>query len=162
MKFGIISDTHSVLDARFLEFFKMCDEIIHAGDIGDLKVLEGLQAHKPTVAVYGNIDGAEARRICKEEELIERNGKKIYITHIAGYPGRFNALAKKAIQKHKPDIFIAGHSHILKVIFDKQNNFLFINPGAAGNHGWHKVKTAIRFDIDNGEIKNLEILEVKR
>ncbi len=162
MKFGIISDTHGVLEQNFLDFFNNCDEIIHAGDIGSMQVAEKLASFKPTVAVYGNIDGAELRKIFKVEELIERERKKIYITHIAGYPGKFNSFAQNAIKKYAPDIFIAGHSHILKIMYDKHNKLLFVNPGASGNHGWHKVKTAIKFDITDGEIKNMEILEVPR
>lgn len=162
MKIGVVSDTHSHLDDRFLNFFKECDEIWHAGDIGNESVLDRLRDFKPLVAIYGNIDGTDIRKQCKGDEFFEREGCKIFMTHIAGYPGKYNAYAIQKIKTYRPDIFVCGHSHILKVIYDKTLHHLHINPGAAGVHGWHKVRTAIRFELIAGKPQKMEIFELPR
>ena len=162
MKIGLISDTHSSIQDNFLEFFEPCDEIWHAGDIGNIATADILESRKNLRAVHGNIDGNELRLRYPENLIFTVEGMKVFITHIGGYPGRYNLSAQKIIQSEKPDLFICGHSHILKVIFDPKYNLLHINPGAAGNQGWHKVKTAIRFDIINGKPANLEIMESPR
>jgi len=162
LKIGVISDTHSSLDPRFYEFLKDCDEVWHAGDIGDAKIVDDLEAFKPLMAVYGNIDDAKMRLRYPLNAIFERAGLKILITHIAGYPGKYNARVKALILKEKPHIVVVGHSHILKVIYDKDLQHLHINPGAAGLHGWHKVRTAIRFEIINSQPTKLEIFELPR
>lgn len=162
MKIGILSDTHSSLDPRFYDFLKDCDEVWHAGDVGDAKIVDDLESFKPLVAVYGNIDDAKMRLRYPLNAIFERGGMKVLITHIAGYPGKYNARVKALIEKEKPHMVVVGHSHILKVIYDKELQHLHINPGAAGLHGWHKVRTAIRFEIKNGQPTNLEIFELAR
>lgn len=160
-RIGLISDTHSYLDAKVFEYFKDCDEIWHAGDIGTSEVTDKLAAFKPMRAVYGNIDGHELRAIYPEDLVFELEGLKIYMTHIGGYPGHYSPRARKLIQLHQPDIFICGHSHILRVMRDKRfNNMLAMNPGAAGVHGFHKIKTLLRFTLDKGRILNLEAIEL--
>jgi putative phosphoesterase len=160
-RIGLLSDTHSYLDPKLKEFFSNVDEIWHAGDLGDIKVLDELKEWKPTRAVYGNIDDAILRRTINEHERFVCDGMDVWITHIGGYPGRYDALVRKEIYENPPKLFVAGHSHILKVIFDKKIDCLHINPGAAGLSGFHAVRTAIRFVIDQGVIKDLEIIELK-
>lgn len=162
MKIGLLSDTHSHLDDRFFRFFESCDEIWHAGDIGTEEVLDRLQAFKPLVAVYGNIDGGKLREICPGDAFFEREGVRVFMTHIGGYPGRYNPEALKKIKQYKPGIFVCGHSHILKVMYDKTYGLLHINPGAAGIHGWHKVRTAVRFEIADGKPQKMELFELPR
>ncbi|MFK5854650.1 MAG: metallophosphoesterase family protein [Bacteroidota bacterium] len=161
-RIGIISDTHGYLHPRVFSFFKECNEIWHAGDIGDITTLDKLNEFKPVRAVYGNIDGGEIRISCKEYELFTIDELKVLIIHIGGYPGKYTHLAHQLISKYKPDLFISGHSHILKVIPDKKSNLLHINPGAAGNSGQHQVITFIRLTIERGNMKDLEIFEVPR
>jgi len=139
--------------------FKDVDEIWHAGDIGDKKVLEAMEGFKPFRAVYGNIDGSELRRELKQHERFVCEGVDVWMTHIGGYPGRYDRLVKNEIELNPPNLFICGHSHILKVMNDKKLNLLHINPGAAGRYGFHSVRTAIRFSIDKSEIKDLEVIE---
>ncbi len=160
MKIGLISDTHSHLDPKVFEYFKNVDEIWHAGDIGTLSLLEELEAFKPTVAVFGNIDGHEIRSASPEDQIFEREGVNVLMTHIAAKPPRYNPRVKKLITEHKPNILVCGHSHILKVQPDPANNLLFINPGAAGIHGFHQVKTLLRFDLEQGKPKSLEVIEL--
>jgi putative phosphoesterase len=162
MKIGLLSDTHSHLDERFFNFFKDCDEIWHAGDIGTEEIIDRLKAFKPLVIIYGNIDGGKLRQICQADEYFEREGCKIFMTHIGGYPGRYNQETLQKIKNYRPDIFVCGHSHILKVMYDKTYNLLHINPGAAGIHGWHKVRTAVRFEIMDGKPQKMEIFELPR
>ena len=162
MKIGLLSDTHSIIDKRILKFFKNCDEIWHAGDIGTIKTLESLEKFKKIRAVYGNIDNHQIRKEVNEFLLLKYEKLVILIIHIAGKPPKFNKLTYNLIKKHKPNILICGHSHILKIHRDKENDILIINPGASGNVGFHKFKTAIRFNIINSNIKNLEIIELKR
>ena len=157
---GILSDTHSHLDRGVFHHFSNCNEIWHAGDIGDVAVLEELNQFKPTVAVFGNIDDTAIRKNIPENQLLERNGAKIFITHIAGQPPRYNARVTDLIRSEKPSILVCGHSHILKVIPDKVHNLLFINPGAAGIQGFHRTKTLIRMEINNGRPTQLEVIEL--
>ena len=159
-KIGLISDTHSHLDSKVFEYFKDVDEIWHAGDIGSEDVLNQLSKFKPTLAVYGNIDGGKLRSDCKEGEVFEREGVIVLITHIAGNPPKYNPKVLQYVKKYKPNLLVCGHSHILKVTPDKTNNLLFMNPGAAGKHGFHKVKTLLRFQLENGLVKNLEVIEM--
>lgn len=160
MKIGIISDTHSHLEPSVMEHFKACDELWHAGDIGTMEVLRQLEDFKPTIAVYGNIDGHEIRAATPENQFIEREGVKILMTHIAASPPRYNPRVRELIQHHQPAMLVCGHSHILKVMPDKVNNLLFVNPGAAGKHGFHKIKTLLRLELQEGKIKNLEVIEM--
>jgi len=162
MKIGLLSDTHSIIDKRILKFFENCDEIWHAGDIGTIKTLESLEKFKKIRAVYGNIDNHQIRKEVNEFLLLKYEKLVILITHIAGKPPKYNKLTYNLIKKHKPNILVCGHSHILKIHRDKENDILIINPGASGNVGFHKFKTAIRFNIINSNIKNLEIIELKK
>ncbi len=157
---GLLSDTHSFFDPRFKELFADCDEIWHAGDIGDIKVLDEMKDFKPTRAVYGNIDDAVIRRSIDEHLRFNCEGVDVWITHIGGYPGKYDRSVKHELFNNPPKLFIAGHSHILKVIYDDQLNLLHVNPGAAGLSGFHAVRTAIRFVLDKGEIKDLEVIEL--
>ena len=161
-KISLLSDTHSILDERFIPHLKNSDEIWHAGDIGSLDVYDKLTTISDVKAVYGNIDDHKIRIGLKSELFFKCEGLNIYMTHIGGYPGKYSKGIKEKIEKTNPNIFICGHSHILKIMNDKKNKLLFLNPGAAGNHGFHKVKTIIKFDIDDKEIRNLKIIELKR
>jgi len=161
MKIGLISDTHGNIDDKFLKYLKKCDEIWHAGDIGNLELVDELKKIAPVFAVYGNIDGHEIRTEFPEFQFFKRGNIKILMLHIGGYPGRYENAAKELILKEKPDIFISGHSHILKVIYDKKYNLLHLNPGAAGKNGFHKVRTILLFDLKD-KIENLEIIELER
>ncbi|MGZ3862038.1 MAG: metallophosphoesterase family protein [Bacteroidia bacterium] len=159
-KILLISDTHSYLDDKVFKYIDSVDEVWHAGDIGNVEVCDKLKKLKPLKAVFGNIDGKDVRDEYPENEIFMCEGVKVFMTHIGGYPGRYNVEAKKIIEKEKPGLFICGHSHILKIMFDKQNDLLHLNPGAAGVHGFHVIKTMLRFCIDGSEIKNMEIIEL--
>ena len=159
-KILLLSDTHGHLDKKIMPFIKNADQIWHAGDIGKLNVLETLEASKPTKAVYGNIDSYKIRLVVPEYLYFKCEGLSVLILHIAGYPGRYGVKAKELIRKHKPDLFVCGHSHILKIMQDKKNGHLHINPGSAGNIGFHNIKTLLRFEIANGKINNLEAIEL--
>lgn len=160
-KVGIISDTHGFLDKKIFEVFKEVDEIWHAGDLGTIELADELKNFKPFFAVYGNIDGREIRAEYPLTLKLEREGFKVLITHIGGYPGNYHPKALRKIQEIEPDIFICGHSHILKVMRDvKLNNMLVINPGAAGIQGFHKIKTVLRFTLNNKKIEHLEAVEL--
>lgn len=160
---GILSDTHGVLPNEVLNFFEACDEIWHAGDIGNLYVLEQLSKRvKQVRAVYGNIDGQAIRQQCKESLFFTCEDVTVFMTHIGGYPGHYARGIKDKLQELRPKIFVCGHSHILRVMFDKQFDMLYINPGAAGKEGFHLMQTAIRFVIDGKEIRNLEVWEQKK
>ena len=161
-RISLLSDTHSILDERFIPHLKNSDEIWHAGDIGSLDVYDKLTKLSDVKAVYGNIDDHKIRIGLKSELFFKCEGVNIYMTHIGGYPGKYSKGIKEKIEKTNPNIFICGHSHILKIMNDKKNKLLFLNPGAAGNHGVHKVKTIIKFDIDDKLIRNLKIIELKR
>jgi putative phosphoesterase len=158
-KILLISDTHSYLDPKLIKYIQNADEVWHAGDIGTLSLCDQIKALKPFKAVFGNIDGAEIRSGYPENLIFECEAVKILITHIGGYPGKYPTRIKQLLLEHRPKLFICGHSHILKVMFDKTLNLLHINPGACGVHGFHTVKTAVQFEIDGAEIKNLAIIE---
>jgi uncharacterized protein len=163
MKFiGLLSDTHSYLHPRVFEFFSACDEIWHAGDIGNLKTAESLSGFKPFRAVYGNIDGRDIRMIHPETAVFHIENVKVAITHVGGYPGHYEKGIKEFLIWEHPKLFITGHSHILKVIYDKKLELLHINPGAAGKYGFHQSITMIRFVIDNNTIRDLEVLDIPR
>ncbi len=159
-RIGLLSDTHGYLDDSVFQYFAECDEIWHAGDFGTLELSDRLAAFKPLLGVYGNIDGQDIRTVHPENQFFECEGMKVWMTHIGGYPGRYPAKIKEKLQINRPDLFICGHSHILKVIPDHQFKLLHLNPGAAGKHGWHKMRTMIRFSISDKKIHNLEAIEL--
>ncbi|MGB1309115.1 MAG: metallophosphoesterase family protein [Oceanihabitans sp.] len=161
-KILLLSDTHSYIDASILKYVKLADEVWHAGDIGDLKVTDAIKKIKPLRAVYGNIDDEKARLEFPENNRFMCEGVSVWITHIGGYPPKYNLRVREEIKINPPKIFISGHSHILKVMPDKQLNILHINPGAIGKHGFHKVRTMVRFIIDGEKIKDLEVIEFKK
>ena len=160
MKIGLISDTHGYLDPRVMHHFENCEEIWHAGDIGENNVLEQLQVFRPTQAVFGNIDTPQLQKELPEFLVLEHEGVKTLMIHIGGKPGKYARGVRDLIKEHKPQLFICGHSHILKVMMDKELNTLYMNPGAAGKHGFHHMRTLLRFDLENGQIKNLEVIEL--
>ena len=160
-KIGLISDTHSYLEPKALEILRDVDEIWHAGDIGDPAVSDALAALKPFRAVYGNIDGKDIRYQFPQDDRFYCEGLEVLMTHIGGYPGNYAPRARKLINERTPNIFICGHSHILKVMRDPAyNNMLVLNPGAAGTHGFHQVKTLLRFTIDAGKVTHMEAVEM--
>lgn len=159
-KILLLSDTHSYIDEQILKFVKQADEIWHAGDIGDLHVTDTIKSLKPLRAVYGNIDDANARLEFPLDNKFTIENVTVWMTHIGGYPNKYNQRVREELQQNAPKLFICGHSHILKVQFDKKLNVLHLNPGAAGNHGFHKVRTMIRFTIDKEQIKDMEIIEL--
>jgi putative phosphoesterase len=160
MKIGIISDTHSFLDDKVLTYLKNVDEIWHAGDIGSLEVTKTLGREKKLRAVYGNIDSAEIRTHFPKYEIFSIGNCKILLIHIAGSFGKYNSETQQLIKTHRPNILVCGHSHIVKVANDKSHKLLYINSGAAGIYGFHKVRTIIRFEIDNDIPKNMELIEL--
>ncbi|NER15314.1 YfcE family phosphodiesterase [Leptobacterium flavescens] len=157
----LLSDTHSHIDERILKYAQQADEVWHAGDIGDLAVTDAIKELKPLRAVFGNIDNDKARMEFPENNRFFCEEVDVWITHIGGYPGKYNIRVREEIRKNPPKLFICGHSHILKVQFDKKLNLLHMNPGAAGKHGFHKVRTMLRFVIDKDQIKDLEIIELE-
>jgi putative phosphoesterase len=157
-RIGLLSDTHSYLDDQVFRHFETCDEIWHAGDFGALAVAEKLKAFRPLVGVYGNIDGNEIRSIYPEKLRWVCEGVDVFMTHIGGSPPKYNAIVKNEFLAGPPKLFICGHSHILKIQFDDQFQCLYMNPGAAGNHGWHKIRTLVRFSIDGIDLKNCEVV----
>ncbi len=159
-RIGLISDTHGYLDEAVFEYFKDCDEVWHAGDFGNRELVEKLQAFKPLKGVYGNIDGHKIRAEFPEQLRWYCEGVEVLMIHIGGYPGRYAPSIKKYIQENPPKLFITGHSHILKVMNDEKLKCLHINPGAAGNHGWHKVRTIVRLTIDGERMSNCEVIEL--
>ena len=161
-KIGIVSDTHSFIDDKLFNFFKDCDIVFHAGDIGDINIYDKLSSKFKTIAVSGNIDNYIIREFINETITTKIENVNILMTHIGGYPNKYVPKFRKKIEELKPNIVITGHSHILKVIFDKKHNHLHINPGAYGKSGFHKIRTAIRLVIDGSEIKDLEIIEIER
>lgn len=162
IKIGLLSDTHGFIDDKIINFFAEVDEIWHAGDIGSLKLGEYLEGIKPLRAVHGNIDNHEIRMAYPQIQKFETEEVKVLMTHIGGYPGRYESSIISTLKSFQPRLFIAGHSHILKIMYDKKFGLLHINPGAAGKNGFHQVRTAVRFEIDSREIKNPEVLELKR
>jgi len=159
---GILSDTHGFLHPRVLHFFEKVDEIWHAGDIGDLKTADRIMGIKPLVAVNGNIDGQELRLRYPKTVHFQREAVKVMMTHIGGYPGRYDPSVRRMIEEEQPGLFICGHSHILKVMHDKKHKLLHINPGAAGKYGFHVSLTAVRVVIDGDRFQDLEILDIPR
>ena len=159
-KVGLLSDTHGYWDEKYLQYFEPCDEIWHAGDIGTLEVAQKLAAFRPFRAVYGNIDGQDLRRLYPQVLRFTVDGAEVLIKHIGGDPGKYDPSIQGSILVHPPKLFISGHSHILKVKFDKTLGMLHINPGAAGIYGFHKVRTMVRFVVDNGVFKDLEVIEL--
>jgi putative phosphoesterase len=160
MKIGLLSDTHSYLDSKIFEYFAECDELWHAGDAGD-DVLNRLEDFKPVRFVYGNIDSREIQYTYPEDLWFTCEGLTVWMTHIGGAPPNYNPRVKKLLNARVPDVFICGHSHILRVKRDPNySNMLYINPGAAGNHGLHQIKTLVRFEITQKQIKNMEVIEL--
>ncbi len=159
-RIGLISDTHSYLDEKVFEHFSSCDEIWHAGDFGSMELADRLAAFKPLKGVYGNIDDAGLRLKFPEQLVFTCEQVKVMIRHIGGSPPKYNPETKKQLQLHRPLLFISGHSHILKIMYDQQMNCLHMNPGAAGKQGWHKVRTLIRFTIDGADMKDCEVIEL--
>ncbi|QXV64612.1 metallophosphoesterase family protein [Mucilaginibacter sp. 21P] len=159
-RIGLISDTHGYLDDAVFKHFDKCDEIWHAGDLGTLELADQLAAFKPIRGVYGNIDGADIRLVYPEHLRFKCEEVDVWMTHIGGYPDRYSPLVKPEIYNKPPQLFIAGHSHILKAIYDKKISCLHLNPGAAGKHGWHKVRTLMRFSITADKIHDLEVIEL--
>ena len=160
-RIGILSDTHGCWDDRYAEHFKDCDEIWHAGDIGDYAIVERLQELVTVVrAVSGNIDHGMVRRKCKELEIFNVENIKILLTHIGGYPGKWSKGMKSLLKQERIGLMVDGHSHILKVIFDKELQLLHINPGAAGQFGWHSVRTLVKLTIDGTDLRDCEVIEL--
>lgn len=159
-RIGLLSDTHGYLDEAVYKHFEQCDEIWHGGDFGTAEVAEQLKKIKPLKGVYGNVDGNDIRTEFPEVEKFLCEDVKVLMIHIGGYPGRYRPLAKTEIISFKPKIFISGHSHILKIMYDEKFQCLHINPGAAGRQGWHKVRTLVRFTIDGSNIKDCEVIEL--
>ncbi|MDO6802163.1 metallophosphoesterase family protein [Wenyingzhuangia sp. 1_MG-2023] len=160
MKILLLSDTHSYLDDAILKYVKLADEVWHVGDIGDITVTDTLKKQKPLRAVFGNIDGTEARAEFPLDNRFVVNGIDVWMTHIGGYPNKYNPRIKELIKENPPKLFISGHSHILKVQYDQKLQLLHMNPGAAGKHGFHQVRTMLHFEIQNQEITNLEVIEL--
>lgn len=159
-KILLLSDTHSHIDDTILKYVKLADEVWHAGDIGDLKVTDTIKKLKPLRAVFGNIDNHEARLEFHLNNRFLCEGVSVLITHIGGYPGKYSPAIREEITQNPPKLFICGHSHILKVMFDKKLNCLHMNPGAAGISGFHQKRTMLRFEIDGDKIQSLEIIEI--
>jgi hypothetical protein len=160
MKIGLISDTHGYMDDRILEHFKECEEVWHAGDVGDMEVITKLTAKHNFRGVFGNIDGGNIRLELTEDQIFEIFGQKIWIRHIGGYPPKYGPGIKKRLDEINPDLFICGHSHIPKAIPDKERNLLHLNPGAAGTQGFHKIRTMMRFEIGEEGVTNLQLIEL--
>ncbi len=162
IRIGVLSDTHGFLPSQVFQHFQDVDEIWHLGDIGNLDVLTQLEQFKPLRAVYGNIDGGEIRLACSHHLHFKLGHVSFLMIHIGGYPPKYNAETLALLNELKPDVMLCGHSHILKIMPDPPRNLLHINPGACGNHGWHKVNTLLRFDIENGRLNNLKLIEWDR
>lgn len=161
MRIGLISDTHGFLDPKVFDYFEKCDEVWHAGDVGSVDIIEALRAFKPLKGVYGNIDDMPVRTLFPEDQRFTCEGIDVWMTHIGGTPPRYNPRVKKELTLKAPDIFICGHSHILRIKRDPGfNNMLYLNPGAAGNHGFHSMKTIVRFTLEQGNIRDLEVIDL--
>jgi putative phosphoesterase len=161
MKIGLLSDTHSYLDPKVFTYFQHCDEIWHAGDVGTLSLFKELSEFKPTRGVYGNIDNKAIQAVLPFDVRFNCEGLSVWMTHIGGKPPKYNPRVKKLLEQGAPDIFICGHSHLLQISRDPAlGNMLYVNPGAAGNHGFHRVKTLVRFEILNSKIKDMEVIEM--
>lgn len=161
MKIGLISDTHNYLDPRISDYFSDCDEIWHAGDFGTIAISEQLEKVAPVYGVYGNIDGEDIRKIYPLHQRFTREGVDVWMTHIGGIPGRYCLPIREEIENNPPDMFICGHSHILKIARDQSlNKMLYVNPGAAGKQGFHLYRTAVRFEVSTGKVKNMEVINM--
>lgn len=159
-RIGLISDTHNYLDEAVFKHFEKCDEIWHSGDFGTAAIADKLKEFRPLKGVYGNIDGYDIRSVYPETMIWNCENVAIYMTHIGGYPNHYAANVKQDLIRTEARLFISGHSHILKIIYDDKINCLHINPGAAGNQGWHKIRTIVRFAIDGSNIKDCEVIEL--
>jgi uncharacterized protein len=159
-KILLISDTHNYLEPKLIKHIQEADEVWHAGDIGTIGICEKITNIKPLKAVFGNADGQDIRSAYPENLFFDCENLKVFITHIGGYPGKYPAKIKQVLSGNRPGLFICGHSHILKVMYDKELNLLHMNPGACGVHGFQKVKTALRFEVSGAEIKNLAVIEL--
>lgn len=162
MKILLLSDTHGFIDKQIMKYVKLADEVWHVGDIGNFEVIDTIQKIKPLRAVYGNIDNKEIRAEFPLDAKFKVENIRVWMTHIGGYPNRYDKRVRDQIKQNPPKLFISGHSHILKVIYDKKLNLLHMNPGAAGKHGFHNVRTMLRFEINKSEIQNLEIIELEK
>ena len=160
LRIGLLSDTHHFLDETLFRHFESCDELWHAGDFGTIALADRLAAFKPLRGVYGNIDGQDIRKVYPEKLRWQSEGVKVFMTHIGGYPPRYNPVVKKELESDTPQLFICGHSHILKIMYDERLRCLHMNPGAAGRQGWHTIRTAIRFTIDGANMKDCEVIEL--
>lgn len=160
MRIGLLSDTHSFLDPTVFQYFEECDEIWHAGDIGQIEVAQALSEFRPFRAVYGNIDGLSVKAQYPEDLRFECNGLEVFITHIGGYPGKYHPRVRPLLQANPPGLFICGHSHILKVMPDPKLGFLHINPGACGQEGFHQMRTIVRFSVIEGKVTDLQVIEL--
>lgn len=159
-RIGILSDTHSYLDPAVFGYLEACDEIWHAGDFGDVAVAEALSKCRPLRGVYGNIDGLAIRASYPEQLVFQCEGVRVLMRHIGGSPPRYTPETRKALQENHPQLFISGHSHILKIIYDEAQSCLHINPGAVGKQGWHKVRTIVRLVIDGTDMRDAEVIEL--
>lgn len=163
MYIGLISDTHGIFDDEFRRFLEPVDELWHAGDWGgDDAFIKKITDFKPVVGVYGNCDGSPVRYSFPQYQFLSRGGMSVLMTHIGGYPGHYDAKARRMIESMRPQIFICGHSHILKVMKDEHYGMMCINPGASGLQGWHLIRTALRFRIDNGNLRDMEVFELPK
>lgn len=161
IKIGLISDTHNYLDPQVFEYFEDCDEIWHAGDFGSLSIAEELQKIAPVVGVYGNIDGEDIRQVYPLHQRFEREGLKVWMTHIGGIPGRYCLPIRQEMETNPPELFVCGHSHILRISRDQDlNKMLYMNPGAAGKQGFQSQRTVIRFQIIEGKLHNVEVINL--
>lgn len=161
IKIGLISDTHGFLDPQVKEYFKNCDEIWHAGDFGNMSIVDSLREIAPVIGVYGNIDGADIRSEFPLHQRFNRGGLSIWMTHIGGIPNRYCIPIREEMNTNPPDIFVCGHSHILKIVRDEQSgNMLYINPGAAGKHGFQVERTIVRFEIASGKLQKMEVIHL--
>jgi putative phosphoesterase len=159
-KILLLSDTHGLLDQKIIKYIDGVDEVWHAGDIGSTAVADGISSLRTLKGVYGNIDSPELRKQFPENQIFLCEGVKVLMTHIGGYPGRYSAKLKKLILEKKPQLYICGHSHILKVVQDRKNNLLHMNPGACGVHGFHQIRTLLRFELNQGKIEKIEAIEL--
>lgn len=159
-KIGLISDTHGYLDNTVYEYFKNCDQIWHAGDFGTIELSDELSNFKPLRGVYGNIDGQDVRIVHPRHQRFKCEDLDVYMIHIGGYPGRYSQDVRKYLYQNPPDLFISGHSHILKIMPDKKLGLIHMNPGAAGQYGFHKVRTLIRFDVHGKKLENVQVIEL--